>query len=234
MRINKYLVQCGIGSRRFCDKLIEDGKVLVNGKRCTLGQDVDERRDSVSVDGKKIALVEKKLYYIMNKPKGYVCTVKDDLGRKTVMDLLPKTASRVVPVGRLDYDSEGLLIFTNDGDLVNRLTHPRNEVPKTYVIKVEGQVTEQMLNKLRNGVEIDGKLTKKCNLHIVSVDDKFTKLSITITEGRNRQVRRMFEAVGKEVVFLKRIKIGDLGLTGLDRGKCRPLSKYEIEYLKNI
>ncbi len=234
MRINKFLVQCGIGSRRFCDKLIEEGKVSVNGKPCSLGQDVDERRDSVTVEGKKIAMVQKNLYYIMNKPKGYVCTVKDDLGRKTVMDLLPKTASRVVPVGRLDYDSEGLLIFTNDGDLVNRLTHPRNEIPKTYVIKVEGTVTEQMLNKLRNGVEIDGKLTSKCNLHVVSTDEKYTKLSITITEGRNRQVRKMFEAVGKEVVFLKRIKIGELGLTGLDRGKCRPLSKYEIEYLKNL
>lgn len=234
MRINKYLVQCGVGSRRFCDKLIEEGKVSVNGKPCSLGQDVDERRDSVSVEGKKIALVQKNLYYIMNKPKGYVCTVKDDLGRKTVMDLLPKTASRVVPVGRLDYDSEGLLIFTNDGDLVNRLTHPRNEVPKTYLIKVEGAVTEPMLNKLRTGVEIDGKMTKKCNLHVTGVDDKYTKITITITEGRNRQVRRMFEAVGKEVVFLKRTKIGELGLTGLDRGKCRPLSKYEIEYLKNL
>ncbi len=234
MRINKFLVQCGIGSRRFCDKLIEEGKVSVNGKPCSLGQDVDEKRDSVAVEGKRIAMVQKNLYYIMNKPKGYVCTVKDDLGRKTVMDLLPKTASRVVPVGRLDYDSEGLLIFTNDGDLVNRLTHPRNEIPKTYVIKVEGTVTEQMLNKLRNGVEIDGKLTSKCNLHVVSTDVKYTKLSITITEGRNRQVRKMLEAVGKEVVFLKRIKIGELGLTGLDRGKCRPLSKYEIEYLKNL
>ena len=234
MRINKFLEQSGVGSRRFCDKLVSEGSVIVNGKVCVLGQDIDERRDSVLVNGKKVALVQKNLYYIMNKPKGYVCTVKDDKDRKTVMDLLPKTASRVVPVGRLDYDSEGLLIFTNDGDLVNRLTHPRNEIPKTYVIKVEGAVTEPILNKLRNGVELDGKLTKKCNLHIVSTDEKFTKLSITITEGRNRQVRRMFESVGKEVVFLKRIKIGDLGLTGLDRGKCRPLSKYEIDYLKNL
>lgn len=234
MRINKFLEQCGVGSRRFCDRLVSEGKVTVNGKVCPLGLDVDERRDSILVEGKKITLVQKNLYYIMNKPKGYVCTVKDDLGRKTVMDLLPKTASRVVPVGRLDYDSEGLLIFTNDGELVNRLTHPRNEVPKTYVLKVEGTVTDPMMNKLRTGVEIDGKLTKKCNIHVVSTDEKYTKLSITITEGRNRQVRRMFEAVGKEVVFLKRVKIGDLGLTGLDRGKCRPLSKYEIDYLKNI
>ncbi|MBQ7407825.1 MAG: rRNA pseudouridine synthase [Clostridia bacterium] len=234
MRINKYLESCGVGSRRACDRMIEEGKVTVNGKPCKLGQDVDERKDSVLVEGKKITLVVKNLYYIMNKPKGYVCTVKDDLGRKTVMDLLPKTASRVVPVGRLDYDSEGILLFTNDGDLVNRLTHPRNEIPKTYHVKVEGLVTEAMLNKIRAGVELDGKMTNKCNVHILSVDEKFTKLSITITEGRNRQVRRTFEYIGKEVVFLKRTKIGDLGLTGLDRGKCRPLTAAEINYLKNL
>lgn len=234
MRINKFLEQCGVGSRRACDKLISEGKIKVNGSVCKLGQEVDEKRDSVVYEGKKLALVQKNLYYIMNKPKGYVCTVKDDLGRKTVMDLLPKTASRVVPVGRLDYDSEGVLIFTNDGELVNRLTHPRHEISKTYQVRVEGAVTEPMLNKLRTGIELDGKMTKKCNVYVLSADEKFTKVSITITEGRNRQVRRMFEAVGKEVVFLKRTKIGDLGLTGLDRGKCRPLSRYEIDYLKNL
>ena len=234
MRINKYLQSCGVGSRRACDKLIEDGVVKVNGKVCELGQDIDEKRDNVYVNGKKIAVFEKNLYYIMNKPKGYVCTVKDDLGRKTVMDLMPKTASRVVPVGRLDYDSEGLLLFTNDGELINRLTHPRNEVPKTYAVKVEGVVTEAMLNKIRSGVEIDGRMTNKSHVYITETDSKYTKLSVTITEGRNRQVRRMFEAIDKEVVFLKRTKIGNLGLTGLDRGKVRPLTKYEIEYLKNL
>ncbi|MDY4187159.1 MAG: pseudouridine synthase [Candidatus Borkfalkiaceae bacterium] len=234
MRINKFLENCGVGSRRYSDELIKQGKVKVNGKIATLGQEIDERKDCVVSEGKKLALKNKNAYYIMNKPKDYVCTVKDDLGRKTVMDLLPKNAGRVVPVGRLDYDSEGLLIFTDDGELVNRLTHPRNEVPKTYVLKVEGEVTEAMLNKIRNGVEVDGKLTKKCNISVTDKTDKFTKLAITITEGRNRQVRKMFEAVGKEVVFLKRIKIGDLKLTGLDRGSCRPLSKYEIDYLKNL
>lgn len=234
MRINKFLENCGVGSRRYSDELIKQGKVKVNGKIATLGQEIDERKDSVVLEGKKLAIKNKNTYYIMNKPKGYVCTVKDDLGRKTVMDLLPKNAGRVVPVGRLDYDSEGLLIFTDDGELVNRLTHPRNEIPKTYVLKVEGDVTDVMLNKIRNGVEIDGKLTKKCNISITDKTDKFTKLAITITEGRNRQVRKMFEAVGKEVVFLKRIKIGELKLSGLDRGSCRPLSKYEIDYLKNL
>lgn len=234
MRINKFLENCGVGSRRYSDELIKQGKVKVNGKIATLGQEIDERKDCVMSEGKKLSLKNKNAYYVMNKPKGYVCTVKDDLGRKTVMDLLPKNAGRVVPVGRLDYDSEGLLIFTDDGELVNRLTHPRNEVPKTYVLKVEGEVTEAMLNKIKNGVEVDGKLTKRCNISVTDKTDKFTKLAITITEGRNRQVRKMFEAVGKEVVFLKRIKIGDLKLTGLDRGSCRPLSKYEIDYLKNL
>lgn len=234
MRINKYLESCGVGSRRYCDSLIADGKVSVNGKTCKLGQLLDEK-DVVTVDGKRVTLASvKNLYFIMNKPKGYVCTVKDDKGRKTVMELLPKLSTRVVPVGRLDYDSEGLLLFTNDGELINRLTHPRNEIPKTYLVKIEGKISESSLAKLRAGVELDGKLTNKATVRLIDVDDKFSKLSITITEGRNRQVRRMFEYVGKEVVFLKRIKIGELSLSGLDRGKCRALSHAEINYLKNL
>lgn len=234
MRINKYLEGCGVGSRRYCDSLIASGKVTVNGRPCKLGQDVEEK-DYVAVEGKRVTLATvKNLYFIMNKPKGYVCTVKDDKGRKTVMELLPKLSTRVVPVGRLDYDSEGLLLFTNDGELINRLTHPRHEIPKTYLVKVEGDVPESALAKLRAGVELDGKVTNKATVRLVSADDKFSKFSITITEGRNRQVRRMFESIGKEVVFLKRIKIGDLSLSGIDRGKCRPLSRAEIEYLKNL
>lgn len=234
MRINKYLEGCGVGSRRYCDSLIASGKVTVNGRPCKLGQDVEEK-DYVAVEGKRVTLATvKNLYFIMNKPKGYVCTVKDDKGRKTVMELLPKLSTRVVPVGRLDYDSEGLLLFTNDGELINRLTHPRHEIPKTYLVKVEGNVPESALAKLRAGVELDGKVTNKATVRLVSADDKFSKFSVTITEGRNRQVRRMFESIGKEVVFLKRIKIGDLSLSGVDRGKCRPLSRAEVEYLKNL
>ena len=131
MRINKFLEGCGVGSRRFCDKLISEGKVNVNGKPCKLGQDINEKRDTVTVEGRRVTFVQKDVYYIMNKPKGYVCTVKDDKDRKTVMDLMPTNAKRVFPVGRLDYDTEGLLILTNDGDLTFKLTHPKNEVPKT-------------------------------------------------------------------------------------------------------
>lgn len=234
MRINKYLALCGVGSRRTCDKMIEMGLVKVNGSVCNLGAEIDENSDVITVEGKRVSKAQKYEYYLMNKPKGYVCTVKDDLGRKTVMDLLPKTSVRVFPVGRLDYDSEGLLIFTNDGDLANRLTHPSNEIPKTYLVKIEGTLPESDIEKLRTGVVIDGVKTKKCNLKIVEATHEYTKFNITITEGRNRQVRKMFETVGKEVKFLKRIKVGDLTLTGLDRGAVRKLTKEEVNYFKNV
>ncbi len=231
MRINKYLAECGVASRRNCDKMIEDGLIKVNGKVCTLGQEVSDK-DTITVNGKTIVHHVKKEYYILNKPKGYVCTVSDDKERKTVMELLPKSAGRVFPIGRLDYDTEGLLLLTNDGDLTLRLTHPRNEIPKTYMAKIEGGIEENELDKIRAGVDIDGKRTKKCSAHIIETDKKFAKVVLTITEGRNRQVRKMFEAIGKNVAFLKRIKIGDLTLRGLDRGSCRRLTDSEVEYLK--
>ena len=136
MRINKFLAESGVGSRRTCDKIIDEGRVKVNGRVCALGAEIDEMHDSITVDGKKIGKVKKYEYYIMNKPKGCVCTVKDDRGRKTVMDYLPQMSARIYPVGRLDYDSEGLLIFTNDGDLANRLTYPSSEIHKTYLVKI--------------------------------------------------------------------------------------------------
>lgn len=234
MRINKFLAYSGVASRRGADKLIEDGVVKINGRVCSNGDDVDVGHDSVSVNGKLVNVVKKFDYYMMNKPKGYVCTVKDDKGRKTVMDLLPQNAKRLFPVGRLDYDSEGLLILTNDGDLTFKLTHPKNEVPKTYLVKTERPVSDEDLIKLRSGVYIDGVKTKKCNIRLIETLKSGSKLHITITEGRNRQVRKMFEAVGNNVDFLKRIKIGDLTLTGLNRGEVRPLRPVEIDYLLNI
>lgn len=234
MRINKYLAECGVGSRRACDRLIEEGKVTVNGKPCGVGVDIDEKRDTVCVDGQKVLLHTEHKYFLMNKPKGYVCTVHDDRGRKTVMDLLPADTGRVYPVGRLDYDSEGMLLFTDDGDLAFRLTHPKNEIPKTYLVRIEGDISETLLNKLRAGIELDGKMTGKSKIRIVETDKKFTKLHVTIHEGKNRQVRRMFESVGKEVVFLKRIRIGEMELGALERGKVRALRPEEVFYLKNI
>ena len=233
MRINNFLAESGVSSRRGADKLIEDGLVMINGKICSLGDDVEEG-DNVTVKGKKISLNKKYDYYIMNKPKGYITSVKDEKGRKTVMDLLPKNIKRLFPVGRLDYDSEGLLILTNDGDLTFKLTHPKNEVPKTYLVKTEKSITEEELSKLRSGVYIDGVKTKKCNIKLIENNKEFAKLHITITEGRNRQIRKMFEAVGHSVDFLKRIKIGDLALSGLNRGEVRKLSSREIDYLLNL
>ena len=234
MRINKFLAEQGFASRRHADAMIQAGRVTINGKTATLGANVEET-DEVFVDGNRISVVEKKEeYYIMNKPKGVICTVSDDRGRKTVMDLLPENVGRVFPVGRLDYETEGLLILTNDGDLSYRLTHPTNEIPKTYMAKIEGTMTEKDLNPLRSGVELDGVMTKKCKAHIVETHKDYTKVHVTITEGRNRQVRRMFEAIGRNVAFLKRVSIGKLKLTGLDRGEVRPLTEEEIAYLKGM
>lgn len=234
MRINKYLAEKGIASRRHADEMIVAGRVKINGVVATLGANVEEK-DIVLVDDAPLSREEKaEKYYIMNKPKGVVCTVSDDRGRKTVMDYLPQDAGRVFPVGRLDYETEGLLILTNDGDLAFRLTHPTSEVPKTYMARIEGTMTEKDLNRIRSGIELDGIMTKKCKAHIVETNKAYTKVHITITEGRNRQVRRMFEAIGRNVEFLKRISIGNLKLTGLDRGEVRKLTEMEIAYLKGI
>ena len=234
MRINKFLAEAGVCSRRAADELIKNGRVYVNGAKATLGVEIDPTKDDVVFDGKKLSKRKQFLYYIMNKPKGYVTTVKDDKGRKTVMDLLPPINDRIFPVGRLDYDTEGLLIFTNDGDLADRLMRPANEIPKTYLAKIEGEIGDLALSRLRAGVYIDGVKTGRSNVKIVDKTKDHTKLSVTITEGRNRQIRKMFESVGKEVVFLKRIKIGDLTLSGLDRGQVRKLTQEEIYYLQNL
>ena len=234
MRINKFLADKGIASRRHADEIISAGRVTINGVVATLGASVEEG-DEVALDGVVLESTEKKMeYYLMNKPKGVVCTVSDDRGRKTVIDLLPEGVGRVFPVGRLDYETEGLLILTNDGDLAYRLTHPMTEIPKTYMAKIEGTLTEKDLNPIRSGIELDGVMTKKCKAHIVETNKAYTKVHITITEGKNRQVRRMFEAIGRNVELLRRVSIGQLKLTGLDRGKTRPLTEQEVFYLQTL
>lgn len=234
MRINKFLAEQGVASRRKADEMIAAGRVTINEKTATLGSDVTDN-DKVAVDGNPIGNAAPSLvYYVMNKPKGVVCTMSDDRGRKTVADLLPEGIGRVFPVGRLDYDTEGLLILTNDGNLSNALTHPRNEVQKTYLAKIEGTLTEKDLNPIRSGIDLDGVLTKKCKAHIVETNKDYTKVHITISEGRNREIRRMFESIGKNVCFLKRVKIGTLTLAGLDRGAIRPLTAKGVESLKKL
>ena len=232
VRLNKYLADCGVGSRRECDRLIEEGVVVVNGKRATLGMEVSEH-DQITVNGKRVGDKQKNYYLMLHKPKGYVTTVKDDLGRKTVMDLIDVKA-RLYPVGRLDYDTEGLLILTNDGDMANRLTHPRNEVNKTYVCRISGMLTDKERLQLERGVLIDGVKTAPAKVRILKQDQHHTRCEVTIHEGRNRQVKKMFESVGKEVEFLKRVAVGELRLGGLKRGEYRFLNDYEVEYLKNL
>ena len=234
MRINKFLAEQGVASRRASDEIIAAGRVTINGNVAKAGDDVTGE-DVDMLDGKTLSHKVKYEYYLLNKPKGYLCTVSDDKGRKTVMDLLPAGAGRVFPVGRLDYDTEGMLLLTNDGDLAYRLTAPQSEIAKTYLVRVEGTMTDIQLNRLRAGVEIDrGVVTKKCKITVTETNKKFTKLRVVLTEGKNREIRKMFEAVGKQVVFLKRLKIGELALTGLDRGAVRKLSQEEIYYLKNL
>ena len=234
MRINKFLAEQGVASRRGSDVLVAEGRVRINGKTAVAGDNV-EPSDVVELDGKILSHQVKYEYYLLNKPKGYVCTVSDEKERKTVMDLLPEGAGRVYPVGRLDYETEGMLILTNDGDLAYRLTAPQNEIPKTYLVRIEGPWTASELNRLRAGVEIErGVVTKKCKINVIETDKKYTKLHVVLTEGKNREIRKMFEVIGKHIDFLKRIKIGELPLSGLDRGKVRKLSPEEVYYLQNL
>ena len=234
MRINKFLAEQGVASRRGSDVLVAEGRVRINGKTAVAGDNV-EPSDVVELEGKILSHKVKYEYYLLNKPKGYVCTVSDEKERKTVMDLLPEGAGRVYPVGRLDYETEGMLILTNDGDLAYRLTAPQNEIPKTYLVRIEGTVTASELNRLRAGVEIErGVVSKKCKINVIETDKKYTKLHVVLTEGKNREIRKMFEVIGKHIDFLKRIKIGELTLSGLDRGKVRKLSPEEVYYLQNL
>lgn len=234
MRINKFLAEQGVASRRGSDQIIAEGRVTINGKTAQAGDNV-EPSDTVLLDGKTLSHKVKYEYYLLNKPKGCVCTVSDEKDRKTVMEFLPAGAGRVFPVGRLDYATEGMLILTNDGELAFRLTAPQNEIPKTYLVRIEGVISDAQLNRLRAGVEIErGVITKKCKINVIETNKQYTKLHLVLTEGKNREIRKMFATVGKSVDFLKRIKIGELTLTGLDRGAIRKLTQEEVFYLKNL
>lgn len=234
MRLNKYLADCGVDSRRNCDEIIAQGRVKVNGKTVTrLGVDVDPENDSVSMDGRRLRQKRRDVYVMLHKPKGVVCTAKDDKGRKTVLDLVDVKA-RLFPVGRLDYDTEGLLLLTTDGQLAQTLTHPSHHIPKIYVARIFGELSEEEEKSLEKGVLLDGALTQPASVKVVEKDDRTSRIEITIFEGRNRQVRRMLESVGKDVEFLKRVSVGELRLGGLSRGKYRFLTEKEINYLKSL
>lgn len=235
MRLQKYLAQCGIASRRGAEKLIQSGRVAINGSTVTqMGIQIDEDMDEVSVDGSVVRAETKKYYIMLNKPVGYVTTVSDEKGRSTVMDLVSDISARLYPVGRLDYDTEGLLLLTNDGDLTYHLTHPKHEIAKTYVAEVTGNITMETLNILRRGVLLDGVKTAPAEVEVVGATQYGTKLEITIHEGRNRQVRRMFEELGCIVKKLRRTKEAGLNLGHVPLGRWRKLTESEVNMLKKI
>lgn len=235
-RLQKILAQAGVASRRKCEELISSGKVEVNGEVVTeLGTKADPAKDVITVSGKPIQ-GENKIYIMFNKPKGVITSASDPKGRKVVTDYLKGIKERVYPVGRLDYDTEGLLLLTNDGEFANLLTHPKHHVPKTYLATVRGVPHGTSLDKLKAGIKLEDGMTAPAEVEYKDIDEenKQAVISITIHEGRNRQVRRMFDAISHPVERLKRISFGDILLQNLKRGSYRHLTKDEINHLKQI
>ena len=237
-RLQKVMASCGIASRRKCEEISTQGRVYVNGTKVTeLGTKVS-KKDVIVVDGKELTR-EELVYYVLYKPTGYLTTVSDDLGRRTVMDLISpelKKQYRIFPIGRLDYDTSGVLLFTNDGEISYRLTRSGKEIEKSYQVRVEGIIDQNAVNKLMKGVEIDGIMTKRASVEIISFDrkNKSSLIILTITEGRNRQVRKMCEAIGFPVKKLKRVSFGGITLDGLSVGEYRPLKPHEIKVLYSL
>ena len=236
MRLQKYLALSGVASRRNAEKMIVEGRVAVNGMVVTeMGVQVDEFHDKVTVDGNLCHLEEEKHYLAYNKPIGEVTTVTDPEGRATVMDKFRDYPVRLYPVGRLDYDSEGLILLTNDGALMNNLLHPSHEVDKEYLVKVSNRVSDDEIRRLRAGVQLDdGRMTSPADVHLVRYESFSSVLLVSIHEGRNRQVRRMFSAIGHEVVSLKRVGFATIKLHDLPRGQWRRLTDVEVKKLKEL
>lgn len=229
MRINKYLASCGVGSRRKVEEYITDGRVSVNDEIVyNLSTDIDETNDVVKYNGKIVKLASDKVYIMLNKPKGYLCTVSDDRGRPTVLKLV-KENLRIYPIGRLDYNTEGLLLLTNDGDFANKIMHPSGRISKTYLVTLKSKPKPDELQKLRSGIMLEDGITQPAIVDRPKLNNGLYDIHITIFEGRNRQVRRMFEAIGYKVYNLKREKIGQLDLGDLEIKKYRYLTKQEIE-----
>lgn len=234
-RLNKYLAEAGIASRRESDRMIEAGRVSVNGRVVReLGMKVDPAGDRVEVDGRPVFAKPTFQYLILNKPPGYLTTAKDPFGRPTVMDLLPRPSTRLYPVGRLDLDTSGLLFFTNDGEMALALAHPRHLVEKVYLATVRGIPTGAELDRLAHGVCLDDGWTAPAQVAIERIESGHAIVEITLREGRKRQVKRMFEAVGHPVVALHRIKVGPLALGDLPPGQTRKLTETELAQLKTI
>ncbi len=235
VRLQKFLADCGVASRRGAEELIKLGRVSVNGEVVrVMGVQVDEDNDVVEFDGRQVKPQSKMIYIMLNKPEGFVTTVSDDKGRDTVMSLVSDIPARIYPVGRLDYDTEGLLLMTNDGDLTYKITHPKNNVEKTYVAEVSGNITMDTILQLRRGVMVDGVKTSPAKVEVTGATRYGTRIEITIHEGRNRQVRKMFEAVGCVVKKLKRTEEAGLKLGHIPLGRWRKLTESEVNMLKKI
>lgn len=233
MRLNKYIAHSGICSRRKADEMIEKGLVKVNGVPAQTGYDVADD-DIVEVNGHKIRPEKRLVYYMLNKPVGYITTADDEQGRPTVLDLVDEIKERVYPIGRLDFNTSGMLLLTNDGDLAYKLTHPSSHIFKTYIAEVAGMLTIAEARRLEQGVNIGKHVTAPAMVEIIRQSDSTSIAEIRISEGKNRQVRRMFEAVGHRVVNLERIAIGNMKMAHLRPGQYRKLSQHEIDYLKNL
>ncbi len=234
VRLQKYMADCGVASRRKCEELIESGKVRINGHTAMIGDKVNPKRDLVTFRGKRLDKSEELHYIMLHKPRGYVTTVSDELGRKTVMELVKNVNARIYPVGRLDRESEGLLLMTNDGVFANALAHPSKKIPKTYRVTVRPQVNDEILEQLRNGVEIDGRQTAPCDVTVILQEQGRCVLEFVLREGRNRQIRKMCEVVGIEVARLKRTSVGSLKLGMLASGKWRELNETEVKKLMRL
>ncbi len=233
-RLNKYIADCGVCSRRKADELIASGAVSVNGAVVNeMGHKVNADADVVTVNGQALKRTENLEYYILHKPTGVMCTCDDPQGRKTVVDII-KTKERLYPVGRLDFESSGLLIVTNDGAMTHRVTHPSFELDKEYIATVRGVISDDDMAKLRNGVYIDGKKTHPAEVDVLKSGKFVSEVRFVIHEGRNRQIRKMIQAVGSHVDALKRVRLGTLTLEGLKVGAYRPLTSEEIDYLKGL
>lgn len=233
-RLQKYMASCGVASRRKCEEIILAGKVKVNGVFVNeVGIKVNPLKDIVEYEGKIISKEEKKVYIMLNKPEGYISSVKDEKGRNTILDIV-KVDERVYPIGRLDYDSSGLLLLTNDGEIYNKIIHPRVEIIKKYIAVVKGEISEKDIKKFQIGIDIGGYITAPAELNVISHDREISTIEIGIHEGKNRQIRKMCATLNHEVLSLKRISIGEIKLGYLKRGEYRELNKEEISYINNL
>ncbi|MBE6772394.1 MAG: rRNA pseudouridine synthase [Ruminococcaceae bacterium] len=231
IRLQKFLSEAGVASRRKAEEMIRNGMVKVNGAVAQIGDSVDPKKDTVVVKGKKVRKESNLRYILLNKPRGYVTTTDDDLGRKCVLELVRDVKERIYPVGRLDRVSEGALILTNDGAFANAMMHPSRHVPKTYRVTVRPDATAEQVDILSTGVELDGRMTAPAEVHVLSKEEGRAVLEIVLYEGRNRQIRRMCEAVNLEVARLRRIAVGPVKLGMLQTGEWRDLTPAEVESL---